>query len=68
MAEAAASALELLLVQAAGAAEDAAYLAASSLPKDHAAALQVIANIGLAGSDIMKLAEACAIFMRREAT
>ena len=68
MAEAAASALELLLVQAAGVAEDAAYLAASSLPEDHAAALQVVSDIGLAGSDIIKLAEACAIFMRREST
>ena len=61
-----ASALELLLVQAAGVAEDAAYLAASSLPEDHAEALQVVAAIRLAGDDLMRLAEACAIFMRRE--
>ena len=63
-----ASALELLLVQAAGVAEDAAYLAASSLPDEHAAALQVVEEIRRAGNDMMKLAEACAIFMQRGST
>ena len=59
-----ASALDLLLVQAAGVAEDPAYLAASYLPEDHAEALLVVAAIRLAGDDLTRLAEACAIFMR----